>query len=352
MAPDDEANMTDQPSEVSAPTAPRPSAGGSGQRAARSHTALYGFLGGLIGGLAAAAIVVGVIGASWPTLRTHLMPVSDTKPPALDDLTRRVAALEEAAGRPTPPDPALSQLAQRVAALERTPHESAEDPRIAPLVAKTDQLADQVAALHAASGDTAEMERQVVRAETAAQSAHDSAARRQSAEALLLVAGQLRDAVERGGPYAVELAAARKVAPASAAPALDSLASTAETGVARRETLAEQFPEIASAIARATLVPSEGDDLWSRLKREAAKLVSIRRVDGAGDDPMSIAARAEKALKAGNLADAVKELQTLSGEPAEAAKAWLAAAQARLAAERGLADLAAATATALSASDG
>jgi hypothetical protein len=312
---------------------------------------MLGFLGGLVGGLLAAAIVVVVLAGSWPMLRARLLPPAETKSVAIDELVRRVTVLEQSAARPAQPDPATAQLSQRIGALEQAPRVPAEDPRVAALTTKTDQLAEQVAALHAASGDSAEMEQKVERAEAAAKSAQDAAARRQSAEALLMVAGQLRDAVERGGPYAIELAAARKVAPAATGAALDALAPEADRGVERRATLVDDFAPVAAAIGRAALVPAEGDDIWSRLKREAAKLVIVRRVDSEGDDPMSIAARAEKALKAGDLAGAVKTLQALGGEPADAAKAWIARAQQRLAAERGLADLAASTSVALSASD-
>ena len=63
-------------------------------------------------------------------------------------------------------------------------------------------------------------------------------------------------------------------------------------------------------------------------------MVSIRRVgeDAATkDDVQGLVARAEIQLKAGDVAGAVKTLETLKGKPAEAAAAWLDPARARLA---------------------
>ena len=321
-------------------------------RVPRTGGIAIGFLAGLAGGIAVLAVAVAALAVAWPTVRDSVIPPNDVPTAAIDALTARVAALEAAVNRPVAADPELAKLGQRVSTLEQAPHSSGEDPRVGALVTKTDQLADQVATLHAASGDAAEMEKKVARAENAAQSAHDAAAHRQSAEALLIVAGQLRDAVDRGAPYGTELAAARKVAPPSAAATLDALATSADTGVSRRSQLADTFAPVASAIARAALVPPETDDFWGRLIHEAATLVSVRRVDGQGSDPASAAARAEKAVRAGDLSGAAKELEALDGAPGEAAKTWLTAARARLAADHALSDLNAAVATALAGGDG
>jgi hypothetical protein len=342
-----EASSNERPSLPAAPTS-----GDTGGRPSRSNAAMFGFLGGLIGGIAAAALAAGAIVASWPMLRANLVSANEPKPAVIEELNRRIGTLEAAASRPIGESPDLAQLKQRVATLEQAPPTVHEDPRVTALAEKTDRLADQVGKLNGASGDAAEMEKLVTRAEAAAQSAHDSAAKRQSAEALLIVAGQLRDAIERGGPYAAELAAARKVAPPSAGPALDALIANAETGVQRQSQLVESFPAVAAAVTRTSLIPAPNNGFWDRLEHEAATLVSVRRVDGQGSDAASAAARAEKALRAGDLFGAVRELGALDGAPAEAAKTWLTAARARLAAEQGLADLTAATAAVLNGGDG
>ncbi len=346
--------MTDLPPS-DPPAAPqRPPPKDAPAKALRGTPAMAGFLGGLIGGIAATALAAGALVAAWPMVRSNLVPVPthDSSEAMVAALASRVAVLEGAANRPAPSAAGLAELEQRLSTLERAEHVPAEDPRIAALSAKADQLAEQVASLHAASGDVADMQRLVTRAEAAAQSAHDAAAHRQTTEALLIVAGQLRDAVERGTPYAVELAAARRVIPSAAAPALDTLSANADTGIPRLNQLSETFPAVAAAIARAALAPPDAEDFWGKLKHEAATLVSIRRTDGQGPDPDAIAARAEKAVRAGDLSSAVNELGALQGAPAEAAAAWLAAAKSRLAAEHALSDLAAASAAALAADNG
>ena len=65
-------------------------------------------------------------------------------------------------------------------------------------------------------------------------------------------------------------------------------------------------------------------------------MVNVRRTAGdiEGDAPDAITARAERYLKAGQLGEAVAELEKLSGEPANVAKPWLDDAKARLAANR------------------
>lgn len=323
---------------------------GTSGPARATKAGLYGFLGGLVAGLAVAAVVLGAVATQWEFLRAKLAPPSDR--PVISALDQRVATLEAAAGRTPVQDPEIGRLAQRTQALEQAQRAAAEDPRVPALVEKTDQLAAQIAQMRSSAGDQADLQDLVKRAEAAAVAANDVAGKRQSAEALLVVVGQLRDAVERGGPYLIELGAARAVAPADAGPALDALAATAETGVADRQAIIESFPPVAAAIVSAALLPPESEGFWEKLERKAARLVSIRRTDGQGNDAASIAARAEIAAKRGDLADAVRELSTLDGPAAAAAKQWIDRAQARLTAERALSELTAKSAAALAARAG
>lgn len=195
-----------------------------------ARAGLYGFLGGLVAGLVVAAAILAGVATEWETLRAKLAPPSDQ--PAITALDRRIATLEAAAGRAPVQDPEIGRLTQRLDAIEQAQRSANQDPHIASLTEKTDQLAGQIAGLRASAGGQADLQDLVKRAEAAAQSARDAAGHRQSAEALLVVIGELRDAIERGGPYLAELSAARTVAPADATPALDALAATAETGVA------------------------------------------------------------------------------------------------------------------------
>ncbi|HLN22915.1 MAG TPA: mitofilin family membrane protein, partial [Patescibacteria group bacterium] len=177
------------------------------------------------------------------------------------------------------------------------------------------------------------------RAEQAEKAVRDVAAQQQSAQALLLVVGQLREAIDRGDPYDIELRAARRIAPAEEAPSLDALTASASTGVARRDALVADFPALASAIVRAEFAPD--GNFWQRALNKLTALVNIRRIDGTGADTAAIVARAEARVKDGDLAKAVQELSALQGAPAQVAAPWLKSAGARVAADRTLSQLAA-----------
>jgi hypothetical protein len=317
----------------------------------RTRATYAGFAGGVVGGIAVGVVAAVALSAAWPSLRGQILPQPRDDSAVLAALDHRLTTLETAAGNAADSSKAsLADLQKRLDALElaaKTPPAPPQDPRVAALGAKLDDLSAQIATLKAASAGAADLQPLVARAEAAAQAARDAAAQRQSAEALLVVAGQLRDAVERGSPYASELAAARKVAPPDAAPALDALAVSAESGVRPRRALIASFPAVAAAVTRAALVPDDAEGFWGKLEHKAATLVTVRRTDGHGDDPASIAARAEKALDGNDLAGAVKELSALDGATAAAARDWMAAAQARLSVERALSDLTAKSAAAL-----
>ncbi len=318
----------------------------------RRRPGLAGFIGGVAGGLVAAIALMAVAALLWPAVRDRIVPPQKSYDTAVGDLDRRIAALEGTAGSAAAAAAtdraALADLGKRLAALEQAVHAPPpEDPRLAALAEKVDQIAGQVAALHAPAQTEADMQQLVARAEAAAQSAKSTAAQRQSAEALLVVVGQLRDAVERGSPYDAELAAARKVAPAEAGGALDVLAATSASGIPPRTALVNTFPSVAAAISRVGLLGSVTEGFWGRIEAEANKLVTVRRVDGQGSDPSSVAARAEKDVQQGDFESAVKELASLQGAPAGEAKAWLDAARLYLNAQHALSDLAAKTAAAV-----
>ena len=318
-----------------------------------ARPALIGFIGGLVGALVVAAAVAGGITVTWPTLKARIVPQPKNYDAALAGLDQRVTALRGAADTAAKDRSQLADLATRVAALEQAAHTApAADPRVTALADKVDQLAGEVAALHPQTQAESDMQQLVARAEVAAQAARSTAAQRQSAEALLVVVGQLRDAVERGSSYATELAAARKVAPDDAKDALDALTASADSGVTPRADLINSFPAVASAVTRAAFVGTVAQGFWGRLEQKAATLVTVRRVDGQGTDPASVAARAEKDVRAGDLEGALKELATLQGPPAAEAREWVRAARARLDAEQALSKLTALAGAAVKPSEG
>ncbi|QQS10793.1 MAG: uroporphyrinogen-III synthase [Rhodospirillales bacterium] len=154
------------------------------------------------------------------------------------------------------------------------------------------------------------------------------------AAAVIGIAARMRQAIEAEGPFATDLDLLRPLAAddPEIAKAIAELAPLAATGVAARRALAAEFPDVARRVVAADLAD---DSLGERLLGKLRQLVTIRRVgdDAKGATPEAIVARAEAALAAGDVAKAVAEIRALKGPPADPARAWLARAEARLAAQ-------------------
>jgi len=152
-------------------------------------------------------------------------------------------------------------------------------------------------------------------------------ARTTEAAAAALAAAQLVDASQGSKPFGRELATLRAATPGL--PELARLARLAETGAPSRTALAASFPPYAAKAARRARKPAGDADLGQRIAYVAAKVVTVRRVDEtAGSTPDAILARAELALHEGQVAPALKALDSLPPKAREALAPW------RLEAER------------------
>lgn len=159
----------------------------------------------------------------------------------------------------------------------------------------------------------------------------DTAGLMRRAASLLALADLVR-ATGREQAFDSELAALRALMPASAE--IADLSNYARTGVPTVTTLAERFHhDIDSVLAaeRASRAKNWTERVWYDL----VNLVSVRRVGNVpGTDTEARVARAEFALKNGDLVAAVAEVQAFD-KPAKAAIAsWLRDATARLAVDR------------------
>lgn len=305
----------------------------------RSGAIVAGFFGGLLGGTALALVIAAGVTVTWPQARNFLIPQDQDRDAQLTEtiagLQRRIAALESqpaAAPDATPP--------QLAAAQQKADQASADVTR----------LSADVDALRRAIPPEGVILRLADRAEQAEKVARAIANQHANAQALLLVAGQLREAVNNGDPFEVELKAARKVAPAEIAALLDGLNADAPQGIPRKTVLLDQFGPLANDIVRAQISPDQ-DGFVMHAWRKLAGLVNVRRTDGLGDDPASVVARAEAEVKAGDLGKAAQELTHLSGAPADTAALWQKAALARANADRLMSQFSA-QAAALTAKDG
>ena len=160
------------------------------------------------------------------------------------------------------------------------------------------------------------------------------------ASAVIGVAARLSAALELGLPFASELALLAPLAQGDAklGEIVTALQPSAQTGVASRVSLAASFP----AVAKAALADDLADDSFGeRLLGKIKGLVSLRRVgaDVPGDAVDAKLARAEAALEAGDIAKAVDLVKSLPPQTAKATSAWLARAEAHLAAKRAVEQL-------------
>ena len=148
----------------------------------------------------------------------------------------------------------------------------------------------------------------------------------------------LRNAITAGRPYAAELAALKSLIPDLGD--LGALPSHAETGIPTEAALADALTKLAEASAAPPPAPAQTSILDSMMA-SAKSAISIRRIgaDATGDEPAAVLARAEAALNQGDLAAAIKEVESLPAQERDPFAGWLADAQARASANDTLSKL-------------
>lgn len=239
----------------------------------------------------------------------------------LTQLESRLAALAAATGD----EASIDRMRERLATLERSLGETGDASQR--LTAVEDRLralgtnADTIAAL---------------RGRLDAVEARQQSQAGQSAALLALV--QLRDQVATGAGFATALDAARghlgALTPEIQA-ALAALQPLAQAGAPTLDMLRQRFTPLVSQAVAATA--PDGADWADRALGRLAGLVRIRRVgDLPGETTEARLARAEQRLNENNLAAAVREVEGLQGAAAETLRPWLEAARGRLAAEAAL----------------
>jgi hypothetical protein len=148
----------------------------------------------------------------------------------------------------------------------------------------------------------------------------------------------LRAAVSDGRPYAAELDTISALVPSVGD--LGVLPAYAEKGIPTVPDLARSFV-VAKEGAQVATAPASSGSLVDTLMASAQSLVTIKRLDEptTGQGPGAALARAKAALDQGDLAAAVKEVETLDSASREAFAAWLGQAHARLSADETLIQL-------------
>jgi uroporphyrinogen-III synthase len=269
----------------------------------------------------------------------------------LDDLEKRLRALSAtAAEKPAGSDPAVAELRGRVEALEgrpaappttATPSPEA-DKEMAVLRAEIVTLHTALQALDQSVTGQREQTKALGDALGARNAGEQKALVAARASAVIGVAARLSAALDSGLPFATDLTLLAPLAQGDAklTEVAASLQPYAQAGVASRAALAASFP----AVAKAALADDVADDSFGeRLLGKVRGIVSLRRVgdDVPGDSTEAKLARAEAALDAGDLAKAVGLVKSLPPQTNKATQAWLARAEAHLAAKRAIDALAA-----------
>ena len=131
----------------------------------------------------------------------------------------------------------------------------------------------------------------------------------------------LRSAVERGGPFAAELAAARSLRLDERA--LASLEPFAATGLPTPNELFRSLSALVPELRRLSLPPSRELGYLDRLQASAVKMLNIRPVrDEPGDDPAAVMSRIEFKMGQQDIEAMVAELDKLPAPARELAQPW------------------------------
>jgi hypothetical protein len=282
-------------------------------------------------------------------------PASAGDAQAIADLTGRISRIEAALANPRPAaaDPALlnrlsnlegslKALGETVAIVARRSDEIAAIARDAQKRADANaaalaELAQKLARSGASAVERSEIDalarrlaalEKTVQGELAKRPAGGS--RDQAARAAFAAAALWR-ALERGDPFAAELAAIKSLAGGEA---LEPLTPFAASGVPSAATLGRELAALAPALYEAAGAGSRDTGLLQRLRASAEKLVRIRPVAEAtpGSEPTSIVARIEAKAARADLAGALDELARLPAAARAPAQDWIKKTEARQAA--------------------
>jgi hypothetical protein len=298
----------------------------------------------LLGGALAAAAGYGLaqyVPNGWPmasvvTLQTQVSVLSDQVQTLQADLQKADARLASLETAPAPQSDAgqIAALELRLAALESKPMPAGTDS------AALDQLRAEVAAIK--TNGAAVMSAQVqadldakVQATEAKLTAIEQSAQAQAAATLTRAAlGQIAAALDSGAPYPSAIAA---LAGADIAVVLTDNASA---GLPSLQALQASFPDSARTALEAALRANMGENWSERVGNFLRTQVGVRSLTPRdGPDPDAILSRAEAALTAGDVAQALAEIATLPTPAQDALSAWRVQAQLRLDAQAALAAL-------------
>lgn len=196
--------------------------------------------------------------------------------------------------------------------------------------------ADVVSAVAPVAGKLATLEQNVA---TVVKSEEE---RKTNSERVLLALEltNLKRVLERGQPFAAELANVTKAAQGKVD--LTILERFKDTGMPTLAALEAAFGPVASAIVDAgtEAQPTQGSFI-ERVMAGAKSVMRVRKISYDADDKSSeaVAGRMEAALKDGRMADVLAEAKNIPAKAQAAAQPWLVKIEARASVERAIASL-------------
>lgn len=256
----------------------------------------------------------------------------------LSQLTDRISALEsvDTSGEASEQDVAraVAGLGERLTTLETAVAElPAQSANVTP--ESIAALETEIAALksefetvsNASSEDSTKVATLIqdmrAKEETALESA---AAAKASTEAAFALAA-IESASARGEPFPADYRDLRDTMPDSAP--VRALASIAEMSAPTLNMLAADFPDLRAAAVKAAPKPSEPGALgW--LNRTFGDAVTVEPANGEASSTEAQLDTASRALKAGELEEAVEALSALDAEPQDVFADWTSSAKARI----------------------
>src|ERR1051326_1727332 len=308
-----------------------------------------------IAALAGAVVTVAIIAALWAA---GIIPPSRAPEPQraekpAPDVSAQLNKIEsELQKRAAAPDPALlarlatleaqtKTLGDSIAALNKRLDDiavAAKSADAASAAAKQTAQNAQAAAqsaiarsdLDARQTRIAALERQITAVGNAAAQQRPASTDDRAARVALATAA-LRDAVERGAPFATELAAVKALGTSQSA--IAPLEPYAASGVPSAADLAHELAQLMPALQHASGTPPAKTSFLARLEDNAKNLVRVTPIDApVGDDPAAVIARLNIDAAHTDLAAALADIARLPQAAQTLAAPWVQKVNARNAA--------------------
>lgn len=315
-APETAAEPVVEPGPGAAPENTSPAAKRSGGGASGALAA--GIIGGLI-------VLAGAGSAQYAGLIPNLGPAQKGQMPdyagQIASLQQKLAEVEKKAANPpvTNLAPVEDRLKNIETAMSKLPVADLTD--VLAIKGKLDETAGKV--------DKIEMQMASVANRVQQTEAKVNAPRDDVDVARAIASAGLKAAIDRGGPFQVELQTLASVAPNDEA--VSALQAFAAKGVPSRSELIKRYSDAADQMLAVLNKPVAGQSLSDRLFKSAFSVIKVRPVGNVeGSSPDAIVARIGDKLQGGDLAGALKEWDTLPDDMKAAGQDYHSALEARV----------------------